>query len=275
MQIPRVPGHTPTLAAVACAALLSTVLLAGCPTNRSHPGKATVALTAQGGAKADVPLGSMEQFVVTVTEVAFEETSDGDGEPERVIVFDGAVDVDLVDLTTISEVLSSSEVPAGTYTKVRISIENPRLVLKEDPGTVLTDIQLTANGRVFVSDSFEVPEGNILILLELGGLKLVALGNGGFTFTPQLEVDVDVVSADAQLSGEVVATDPASGEITVALQDGTADVVVTDADIYLPTDTDTPTGVPASILVGDSVRVTGTLMVDGSVVATTVVILTP
>src|SRR5690606_26212105 len=116
---------------------------------------------------------------------------------ETVNVFTGNLEIDLLNLTDISEILSETEIPAGTYTKVRIHIANPRLVLASDPDTVITDVHLTANNRLFVSQTFEIPEEQTsLIVMDLGSIALRAQGNGGFVLTPQLRVDISITNAE-------------------------------------------------------------------------------
>ena len=60
--------------------------------------------------------------------------------PERVTVYRGAVDVDLRDLTDLGLLITAAEIPAGEYTKVVLSITNPRLTLVSDPGTVIENV---------------------------------------------------------------------------------------------------------------------------------------
>lgn len=215
-------------------------------------------------ADANVDVAAMQSFIVTVTGI----TLDREGEEDAAILFDGSMDVDLLDLTGISQVISNAVVEPGTYTKIRLNIENPRMRLSATPDVEITDIHLTANGRLFVSQSFEVPEGQTsLIVLDFGGLHLVQQGNGGYTLTPQLTVDLSVQNADVVIEGDVVTNDTAAATLTINLE-GTAVVInYVDADIFLVTDTDTATGVAESVVVGGSVRVTGILQADGSIVA--------
>ena len=191
--------------------LVSLISMSGCPLvtpPTAGEGKAITLITAGGNAKmggGPVDLSEILSLELTVTEInldyagnsAGEGEGEGEGESEddtfdgdTVTVFSGNLEIDLLNLTDISEILSESDVPAGRYTKVRISIANPRLILASDPETVITDVHLTANNRLFVSQSFEVPEDQTsLIVLDLGSIALRAQGNGG-------------VYADAPIAGE-------------------------------------------------------------------------
>lgn len=270
------------------AVALGFVLTAtGCPlfgAPRNGKTNLTLALTTgESALKAGpVDVGDVESLIVTVTSVTFTRAGDDDDEEEeeteekqQVEVFSGELDVDLVDLTALSEVLSSQEIDAGSYTRIVLDIANPRLILAEDPETVITDVQLTANGRLFVNQSFTLPANqSSLIVLDFGGLHLVETGAGKFVLTPQLQATVGVQSADAQAAGVVAELDTEADTFVLDLgEDGAVDIVYTDAQIFLPGDTDTPTGTEADLLDGISVEVQGTLFVDGSINATVIVIL--
>lgn len=271
--------------AVALGFVLTTT---GCPlfgAPRNGTNNLTLALsTGESALKAGpVDVGDVESLVVTVTSVTFtraeddeeEEDDEETGDKEQVEVFSGELDVDLVDLTALSEVLSSQEIEAGTYNRIVLDIANPRLILAGDPGTVITDVQLTANSRLFVNETFELPANqSSLIVLDFGGIHLVETGAGKFVLTPQLQADVGVQSADAQAAGVVAELDTEADTFTLDLgEDGAVAIVYTDAQIFLPGDTDTPTGTEADLIDGLSVEIQGTLFVDGSINATVITIL--
>lgn len=269
---------------LAVLAVVSMTVLAGCPPCQDGSTRVTALFTADAAAaKLDVGVDLIQSFTVTLTEISLDRAgnggAEGEGEgegegeqdPSKVVVFSGAVDVNLLDLLGVSEVLASVEVPSGAYSKIRLSIENPRLVLVANPEVELTNIQLTANGRLFVNEDFELPEGqNSLILLDFGGIKLVQLGNGDYVLTPQLAADVEVTSADVSASGTITSIDTAQDQFVLAIADGEIEVVYTGAAIYRPGDTDTATGQETDLVVGAEVHLEGTLFVDGSVAATSI-----
>lgn len=269
--------------------LVLAVVLAGCPPCQDGKTRVTAMFTADAsaGGKLDVGVDLIQSLTVTLTEISLDRAGNGGGaegegegegegeqDPSKVVVFSGAVDVNLLDLLGVSEVLASVEVPSGAYSKIRLSIENPRLVLVAAPEVELTNIQLTANGRLFVNEDFVLPEGqNSLILLDFGGIKLVQLGNGNYVLTPQLAADVEVTSADVSASGTITSIDTAQDQFVLAIADGELEVTYTDAAIYLPGDTETPTGAEDDLVAGAEVHIEGTLFVDGSVAASAIHVL--
>ena len=265
-----------TSAAMMLSAAAVMVMATGCPAQTPRNARVTTAITTGDAnkvlldtlaAKADVAIADIEHFYLTITQIVLDRQGGG-----QEIIFTGALEVDLLDLLNVSEVVSNAAVAPGTYTKIRLSIANPRLVLKSDPNVELMNIHLTANSRLFISQTFVVPpDQTSLILLDFGGIKLVQLGNGDYNLTPQLAVDLNIVSADVLLTGQILVINGTS--LTIQLTDGTIAVAANGAVVFLPGDTDTPTGVLADLAVGQTVDIAGTLLVDGSVVANTIVIL--
>ena len=175
----------------AVVALAGFAFLPGCPQPDPEGQTSAITLftvgesTKQGGGPVD--LAEIQSLELTITEISLDyagNASEGEADEEfegsKITVFSGALEVDLLNLIDVSEIISEAEIPAGTYTKIRISIANPRLVLVSDPETVITDVHLTANNRLFVSETFELPEGqSSLIVLDLGGIALRQQGQGG------------------------------------------------------------------------------------------------
>lgn len=191
---------------------------------------------------------------------------DSDDQGSKITVFSGERRVNILDLIEVSEVLSSVDVPAGRYTKIRLSVEDPLLVFEDETET--TNIKLTANGRLFVSKTFELPEGNSVLLLDFGGIHLVETGNSGrFVLTPQLRAELNITSADVTLTGIIRSFNNEGTSMVVTLDDGRVLVVIGDAVI---TDLDLNQLTPGDLYEEQEVIVTGTLFVDGSVAAGTI-----
>ena len=276
------------------------VFCVGCPLldRVASKGKVTVLLIADAAplvkaiagtvnAEGEVPIEDIESLTVTVTEIVLhrasaggdeeeegEEEENGDKIASNVVVFSGSLEVNLLDLVGVSEVLSTAEIPAGKYTKIRLSITDPRLVLKADPETVITDIHLTANDRLFVSEPFEIPAGeSVLLLLDFGGIHLVPQGNGGYTLTPQLRVTITITSAEVTATGVISTLDTDNDVLTRQLEEGSIEVEYSGAVIFLPEDTDTPTGEESDLAAGQTIVVQGTATVGGTVTADAIHIL--
>ncbi len=227
----------------------------------------------------ELTLDEIASLKITVTEVSLDRSGpvtaegEGEGEGERVVVFTGEKEVDIRDLTGISELLSESSITAGHYTKVRLTVKDPKLVLATDPETVITDIQLTANGRLFVSESFDLPDGQTsLVLLDFEGLHIVETGNGKYVWTPQLRARISVAPAQAVVTGTISAVDTSTATLTVNVSENGQPVEVDygSAVIFLPTDTDTPSGTADDLVVDTTLTVEGTLSVSGPLHADTI-----
>lgn len=254
-------------------------VLSGCPpqTGETH---AVMLLTGDSsgktlvkallGDKLNVDVNLIAEFDVTVTQISL----DTDG--GSTAVFNGSLEVNLLDLTGVSQVITDAQIAPGTYTKIRLSIENPRMYLKAAPDVAITDIQITANGRLFVSQTVEVPAGQVsLIVLDFGGIHLVQQGNGGYTLTPQLAVNISVTNAQVTATGTITSNDTTAKSLVLDLGDSDLTVKYGSAQIFLATDTTTPTGTAADLAVGTSVQVDGLMQADGTVVADKVTIQPP
>ncbi len=253
----------------------SVAALLGADTESLSKSEPTLAFSERVG---PVPVGEIESLTVTVTEISLDRyVEDGDDDEPKIVIFSGVADVNVLDLTEVSEVLSCVDVPAGLYTKIRLSITNPRLVLKADPGTVITNIHLTANGHLFISEEFELPEGeSYLIILHFTGLHLVELGNGGYVLTPQVRADIQIEPAEVCVCGTIVSIDKELDTLILGLcsdEGSEIEVLYTDALIFLASDTDTATGTEDDLQEGICIRVWGTLWIDHVLTAETIRIL--
>jgi hypothetical protein len=215
-------------------------------------------------AKANVDVADIQSLKVMVAAVNLYQSGNG-----QIPLLITPQDVDLMDLSGVSTLLSTVEVPAGTYTKISLSIENPRLALKSDPAAEITDIHLTANARMFVEATFTIPPNtNTNLVLDFGGIHLVQQGNGGYTLTPQLRAEISVELVPVTNQGVVVSVNESAGTMVLAIGDSEVTVNIAEAAIYLPGDTDTPTGTMDALAVGAVVSVEGTVDADGVIMAT-------
>jgi len=163
---------------------------------------------------APVPMDDIESFLIDIDRILLHAEDDSaeaeedfvdaeDDSSNKVVIFDAeeqpAVDneIDLVDLNNLSDIISSAMVPPGDYVKVALEISNPRLKLVGDLPIAMaefeyiTDIQLTANGRLFSSMDLLLTGGDTVDLeLILHEIHLVEKGGGGFVLTPQLRVEI-------------------------------------------------------------------------------------
>jgi hypothetical protein len=230
----------------------------------------------------DVPWDDIESLVVTITKIELlgacddedeaEDAKDDSEECDKVeVLLDQPVEVDLKGLDGMAALLSSVEIPAGTYKKIRLSISDPVMVLAADPETEITDIHLTANSRLFIKGTFTVPEGNVLLALDFSGAKIVMLGNGGYVWTPQLQASLTATSADVATTGTIVSVDADVPSMVVdLLSEGETTVLLADAQIVLE---DASVGAITDLAFDQMVEVQGTVDVNGVITATVVTIL--
>ena len=198
-----------------------------------------------------------------------DDSGEDEGDDDSVVIFQGSQDIDLVSLDNLSQVFSTNSIPAGTYHGITLKISNPRLRLASDPNTEITDIHLTCNDHLFINADFEIPEGgNSLIKLTFNGVHLIREGNGSYVLTPQLDASITVTDANVTVDGAIASVDSGASSFTVTLADGDVTVLYGGAGIFLPADTDTPTGTAADLTVGATVNVVGTIDADGVVTAT-------
>ncbi len=234
----------------------------------------------------DTDISEAMTGVVRVEEEDGDDDGDDCGDDQNgghVTVYEGSFDVDILDLTELSEVLTMVEIPAGEYCRIIINIENARLVLAADPGTEITDVHLTANGRLFIKDHFELEDGEqVLIVLNFGSIHLVDAGSSGqYVLTPQLRADVEVEEAETSLEGEIVSKNEETMIIEVDTEGDAPPVeVLVDLETVIKTDDDSddeargeegedPTVLLtfADLAVGQEVEVEGLLTVGGQLLA--------
>ena len=249
------------------------VVATGCP--MMTPGTCKVVTVIAWDAdstKADVPNDDILNLWVTINKITMVPGDEEDAEePEdkansHVVIFDAndsdppaPITVDLKDLTGVSDLISTAEVPAGSYNQIRLFIEDPVMVL-DDGKAEYTNIHLTANSRLFITGGFELPDGETVVQLDFGGVKIVQQGNGDYTWTPQLQATVDVTLVPTTSEGVIAAgsLDTVNDTFVLTLTSGDVTVYYDGAEIY----DDTTLVDDGSLAEGQTVRVTGTLVGD-------------
>ncbi len=266
-----------------CLATATTFLLfvgLGCPSDtrkEPEPGKVTLLFTADHSPEVDktsevgeVDLSEILSLRVTLNEVVLISSSDG----TEIGVFAGAVDVDLMDLIGISELIATADVPEGLYSEVELLISDPRLVLAEAPGLVITDVLLPEDGRLSVSVDLDIVSGGEqLLVLNLGGINLFDLGDGGFSLTPDFQVHLDQDIATTRTIGIIDDLNSELGAFELIHDEAELVVDYTAATIFLPTDYDQPTGIEQDLEEHARAFVSGTLDASGTLTAELIVIM--
>lgn len=210
------------------------------------------------------------------------EGTDEEGGQGWIVVYEDVdgMDIELVALDGITAVVDTVDLPAGRYTKIRIYYENPRLTLVGEEGTELTDIHITANGRMFISQTFTLEQGGAtLIFIDFGGVHLTFNPvTGRYVLTPQLRVVLNLESAEVVIEGIITNK---SDEATMMIQlDNSRDVFGTESTLYWKEIVEEPgtmalEGGFVGLMLEDLVEVAGIAQQDGSVTADVIEVLLP
>ena len=229
--------------------------------------------------ETDIAAG-MAGFVV-LDDNAIDDDDNGTG--GHFTVFEGMQDFDVVDPSGLSEILSSADIPSGRYCKIRLYVEDPRLLLVEDEPfdpedpPYRTNVQLTANGRLFIGRHFVLePGGETLIEIIFEGLHLVEPGTSGkYVLTPQMRAEVDVIAADIQQAVTFVSVDCETDTLVVETEEMLElTVLLSEATTIKDSNETALTCVDLEALaVGDPMEITGLLTLGGMVEAETVVVI--
>lgn len=154
----------------------------------STPPLQTVGTGTVGILLTDAPIDALSAINIEVTEAILI------GENGQQTVFRGNTIVDLLDLTDYYLPIAFGEVAAGSYSKIRLRINNVELV---DKATGLsTHIKLPANGKIDLLDQggFAVfPGRTLLATIDIDANKsihIVDTGNGEYKFRPVVKVEI-------------------------------------------------------------------------------------
>lgn len=116
----------------------------------------------------------------------------GDDDQDSIVLLDEPRQIDFLALETVNEVLAETEVPVGSYNKIRFTVDTITLVRLDADGEIEeeVDVRVLANGKVDVlaKGGFDVNENESLIVaidvdLEKS-IKLIQTGNGRYQFRP-------------------------------------------------------------------------------------------
>ncbi len=260
--------------------VLSLSSLVGLSTGCADSGGGSSAVGGTGSvalALTDAPTDEFSQVLVTVVRV---DLLPGDDDSGRETIFEGRETFDLLALENVSEPFAiADDIPAGTYSKLRMEVAEIELVRRlPDGGVESVFARLPGGGRIDLNPrgGFEVRPGDTLaVVLDMDArrsIQIVGAGRDRYNFRPQVFVDilhVDRVSRLVSIEGVVAEVDDPSDplrfqvcEIAVEYRDrnGTSDehclTVFADADTSIFDDSGL--SVPRDeIRVGDRVAVLG------------------
>ena len=218
-----------SFAALASALLLLTAC-GGSSSSNNDPIPTTGGLTLLVG---DSPEEDFDAIVMTVENAILIGNDDGQVD----LGFEDPVEVDLLELSNLTEVLATVEVPTGSYSKIRLIISDLQLQELDDTGQVVGTPQrppLPANGHIDLNPqgTFDIVAGDTLIVeidvdLERS-LKLTSTGSGEYRFRPVVFVEIDVEAAEARLTrtfGRIAGLDANAGSFDLCDPDDADDCI--------------------------------------------------
>lgn len=258
-------------------------LLAGC----GGGGGEGSSVTAQTGTVAifikDAPTDEFEKILVTVTEVSLIPVS---GAPVVIYENPAGCEVDLLEYREENFLLTlSRNVPAGSYSKVRLQVSNIELVPKEG-SAIGSDIEVKLpSGKIDLNPrgAFTVVAGGSLtVRIDMDANKAIHVHPsrvGWYVFRPVVFVDVEsgfpesvcpkivhgtideLIREGGQTTGFVMILADNRGQLTVKL--------TADTDIFGPSGTFVSS---SALAIGQEVRVRGKMDASGDLVASLVII---
>lgn len=179
--------------------------------------KVTVLLT-------DAPSDEFDEINVTISSITL---LGGDG---PVVLFEGIETIDLLMLENFADLFAiTNDVPAGSYNKIRLQIDDLQLVQKDDGGNITETIypDLPANGKLDLNPQASIdlaPGDDVVLQLDIDAkrsIHIVGTGNGRYKFRPVVFVELlddDFDGKAVRINGEVVAIDDSAGTFDLCQQ---------------------------------------------------------
>jgi hypothetical protein len=142
----------------------------------------------------DAPTSDFDEINLAITGASLIGADDGDPVP----IFSGYRKINLLELQDHSELFSLTDVPAGTYEKIRLEVRDIELVRLDEAGDPVEVIRpMLPSGKIDLNPrrTFEVKGGETLILqVDIDAQKsvhVVSAGRSGLTiFRPVVFVDI-------------------------------------------------------------------------------------
>jgi len=164
------------------------------------------------------------------------------GDGPKATIFSGNETIDFLQLENFSELFAvSTDVPAGSYNKIRLILDDLTLIRLDENDQVVesASVKLPGNGKVDLNPrgSFAVGSGGMLLLeIDLDAKKSIKVsgsGNDKYKFRPVVFVKVldgDVSGKLTRVHGEVGAINGDSGAFELCQTDLVADPDDEDSD---------------------------------------------
>lgn len=186
--------------ALICAAFAISACGGGSTTEPSQTGSSTSETGTVGLLFTDAPTDDFESIFLNVREAVLI-----GGDEQQHFLFQGSEPIDLLNLTNFNEPIVFGEVQAGTYTKLRLLIDDLELVPNDGGPSIFP--RLPANGKIDLlqSDGFEILPGRTLMIeVDMDAnksIKVTGAGNSNnYNFRPVVKVKVMSGGSDDKLT---------------------------------------------------------------------------
>ncbi len=201
--------------------LSGLALLSSCGGGGSgQAGGAAARSATVGVALTDAPAPGFDEALATITGISLL------GGPGPVSLFSGRETIDLLRLADYAELFAvNDDVPAGTYSKVRLQLANLELIRRNPDGSIASTEtpKLVGNGKLDLNPQggiFIAGGATLVITLDFDvakSLKITETGNGKLILRPVVFVDITTSDLQApglvRVHGVVSELDPVSGTL--------------------------------------------------------------
>ena len=174
-----------------------------------------------------------------------------DSEDKETIVFDEVRVINLLALQNYSDLLTTTSIPVGSYSKIRLHVSKVELVKLNPDGTVDSKLaKLPANGKIDLNPqgSFDVVAGeHLMIELDVDAEKsihIVKTGNGQYIFRPVIFISVlgseelKLVMLDGRVFEKTLTGFQLCDEDAVEVTDSCLEVVISDDSVIQNSEVD-------------------------------------
>ena len=176
------------------AVVMLSVFLAGCGGGGSSGGGNIPDPTPAPTGVFTLTLGDSALDGIEAVNIDIEEITLLGGDGQQQLLTNGVGVINLLDLRNITRLVASTEVPADTYSKIRLQINSLEII--EEGSSSPVSVQLPANGKIDLNPQgpFEISAGeNLVVQIDFDlerSIKIVQTGNSKYRFRPVVFIDV-------------------------------------------------------------------------------------
>jgi hypothetical protein len=156
----------------------------------------------------DNALDGISAVLIDIEDILLLGGDDDDDDQGQISLIDGPInDVNLLDLQYVTTLLADTEVPAGTYSKIRLLIDSLTIFeIGDEEQANPIEAQLPANGKIDLNPQGDIiigPGEELIVQVDIDlhrSIKVTLTGNSKYKFRPVIFVDVYNQGVDFRLS---------------------------------------------------------------------------